>query len=148
MRPYYLLAAASFFLSTGSVHAVTPESYFPDQDVAHFLVDHLDLATFRNSLQPRRTTMDRTFTDLGIEPSFVSETKVELETDDWVYSITILRRGDINRDGIEDLEVCFGDEAKQGTYLATEPLLLTRYSSSDYVVALDWEMNGCERYPQ
>lgn len=145
MNPHYLLVAALSLLAC-SVHAATPETHIPEQDAARFLVDYLDLATFRNSLGPRRTAVNRTFTTLGIAPSFVSETTVVLEDDDWYYSLEILRRTDINRDGIEDLEVCFVDRAKQGTYATQHPILLTRYAASGYVVALQFEVDGCERY--
>jgi len=60
--------------------------------------------------------------------------------------VSWLHRDNINKDGIEDLEVCFTDRAKQGTYSTQQALLVTRYSSSSYVVALRFEVNGCEAY--
>jgi len=122
------------------------QSFFPKDGVTQFLVQNLDLATFRSSLGPRLSPEKHTFAGLGVVATHVTEDDVVFEDDEWSYKIRILRRADINKDGIEDLEVCFTDRAKQGTYSTQQALLVTRYSSSSYVVALRFEVNGCEAY--
>lgn len=67
-----------------------------------------------------------------------------MESNAWVYALRVLRRADINGDGLEDLEVCFTDRSKGGTYSARQSLLVTRYSASAYAVALNYEVFGCE----
>ncbi len=58
---------------------------------------------------------------------------------DWYYELKIVARKDVNRDGIEDLEVCFIDRASNGgTYDSSQVLLITRYSATDYAVAVSF----------
>jgi hypothetical protein len=110
------------------------------------LVQNLDLATFRSSLGPRISAEKHTFASLGIVATKVTGDGIVFEDAEWFYNIRILRRADINKDGIEDLEVCFTNRAKQGTYSTQQALLVTRYSSSSYAVALRFEVDGCEAY--
>lgn len=126
--------------------STTPASFIPQRDVGGFLARNLDLASFRNSLGPRRTPAQRTFASLGITPTSTSGHSVVFEEDDWTYRIKILRRGDINRDGLEDLEICFTDKAKEGSYATQQPMLVTRYSASSLVTALHYEVDGCPAY--
>lgn len=67
-----------------------------------------------------------------------------MDNDDWYYELRVLRRADINGDGLEDLDVCWIDRAKGGTYSSQQSLLVTRYSPSAYAVALKYEVFGCE----
>lgn len=122
------------------------QSFLPPTDIGVFLSRQLDLASFRNSLGPKRSSTQRTFAALGIEPTKVTENGAEFDSDYWYYSIQVLRRADLNGDGIEDLELCFTDQAKHGTYLSQEPLLVTRYSASGLVVALHFQVDGCADY--
>jgi hypothetical protein len=120
-------------------------SYFPAKALPAFLVKNLDIASFRNSLGPKRQG-ERTFAELGITPTKIGPDVVEFDSPDWYYRIRVLRREDINRDGIEDLELCFTDRAKQGSYSTQQPLLVTKYSSSMLATALSYEVSGCEEF--
>lgn len=119
-------------------------SYFPPSGVAEFLVHSLDLSTIRSSLGPRRSISQRTFATLGIVPTLIRPDQVVMDSDDWYYELRVLRRADINGDGLEDLDVCFIDRAKGGTYSSQQSLLVTRYSASAYAVALKYDVFGCE----
>jgi hypothetical protein len=79
---------------------------------------------------------------LGLKPSQVTEDRaVFLQPDDWLFELRVLERGDFNGDGIEDLKACFVDRALNGgTYNAVQGLLLTRYSSDAYVIALSYSV--------
>lgn len=118
-------------------------SFIPSQYLGRFVADNLDLSTFRNSLGPQRVIGERTFKDLRMSPSILSENKAEFSISDWYYEIKVVKRGDINGDGIEDLIVCFVDDAAKGSYLTSESILLTRYSESSLLVALRYDVDGC-----
>lgn len=143
-----LLLILVFTLLPGSSNAgdrVT--SHLPKKKVEAFVVEKLDLATIRSSLNPRRKTHERTFRDVKIGPSSKGPGEVELKTADWVYKISILGRKDYNQDGIEDLAICFEDRALSGNYHTITPLLLTRYGPDDLLVGLAFEIEDarCRR---
>ncbi|MES2127826.1 MAG: hypothetical protein V4463_11190 [Pseudomonadota bacterium] len=99
-----------------------------------------DLASIRSSIGPRRTAAQRTFADLGMKPSKATEDALVFDSPgDWRYDLRIVARRDVNRDGIEDLEVCFIDRALNGgSYDNSQGLLITRYSAAGYAVALSY----------
>jgi len=132
------------------VEAAPLVSYFPKKDLGLFLADRFDLASIRSSFGPRRSPAMRTFTDFGMKPSKATEDALVFETPgEWLYQMMIVGRRDANRDGIEDLEVCFIDHALNGgTYDTSTGLLVTRYSADGYAVALSHTPNDgvCQQY--
>lgn len=144
---------ASLFISivmSSPVRSATVTSFFPVKDLGPFLSEHFDLATIRSSFGPRRSPGKRTFSDFGMKPSQVTENSVVfLNPGDWLYELRVIGRGDFNRDGIEDLKVCFVDHALNGgTYDTAQGLLLTRYSSDGYAIALSFSLEDgvCPSY--
>ncbi len=130
--------------------AAEPEiSFLPKHGLGDLLARRFDLSTVRSSLGPRRSPTTNTFASLGLRPSSANDNSVEFDTADWYYGMKVLRRGDLNKDGIEDLEVCFTDRAapKFATYNAQQALLITRYAPDGNLVALAYSMNGCETIP-
>lgn len=127
-------------LLAGAAYAAPASSYFPSKEVGRFLADKFDLASIRSSLAQRRTATKRTFSDLGLRPAKATDDVLVIDNPgDWRYELRIAGRGDVNGDGIEDLEVCFIDRAQNGgTYNNTQGLLLTRYSADAYAVALSF----------
>lgn len=125
-------------------------SYFPKKDLGLFLAAKFDLASIRSSLGPRRSPTLRTFADFGMTPSKATEDALVFETPgEWLYELKIASRRDVNRDGIEDLEVCFIDRALNGgTYNTSSGLLVTRYSAEGYALALNYSLNDgvCQEY--
>jgi hypothetical protein len=142
--------ALACLVLASSVKAAPSVSYFPKRNLGAFLADKFDLASIRSSLGPRRSPALRTFADFGMTPSTVSEEGVVFEIPgEWLYELKILGRRDVNRDGIEDLEVCFVDHALNGgTYDTSKGLLITRYSPDGYAVALSYSLNNslCQEY--
>ena len=138
-----LLIAA---LAAGAATAADVKSYFPERELGRFLVSNLDVASIRSSLGPRRTPEKRTFASLGELATRVGEDLVEFDRADWFYSLRIIRRADINQDGIEDLEICFTDKARGASYDSQQALLVSRYSDSSLAVALKYEVHGCESF--
>jgi len=140
----------AFLLLTNIAEASPLVSYFPSKDLELFLADKFDLASIRSSLGPRRSPALRTFADFGLTPSKAAENALVFETPGtWLYELKIVGRKDVNGDGIEDLEVCFVDQALNGgTYRTSKGLLVTRYSPDGYAVALDFNLNDgiCDEY--
>lgn len=138
------------FLFAANAYAAPVVSYFPDRDVGQFLAEKFDLASIRSSLGPRRSSAKRTFADLGIKPSTITKDAVVfLSEGDWHYELRIIGRRDVNGDGIEDLEVCFYDQALNGgSYNTAEGLLITRYSKDSYALALSFSLGDgkCPEY--
>lgn len=119
-------------------------SFFPQRDLGKFLAENFDLASIRSSFGPRRTAAQRTFADFDMKPTKAGDDILEFDDERWFYQLRILRRADINGDGIEDLEACFTDRAKGGSYDTRKGLLISRYSDETYAVALNYEVEGCE----
>jgi hypothetical protein len=132
--------------------SIQPAHEWPQQDVAKFVFDHIDLTTFRNSTGPRRKPGQRLFSDLGIRPGEATESRVVSALSDWTYVIQVLGRRDYNGDGVEEVAICFSDAAANGgNYRASNPYLVQILDGR--VVALAFEIDslpearGCERVP-
>lgn len=142
LRTCPLLTAFSA-MSVLSLSAAEPEvpgaPLIPRERQGWFLVERLDLTTFRSSLGPSRSKGMRHFSDLGMKPTKVGDKLVEFDSDDWLLRLTILERADKNGDGIEDLVVQVDDQAKKGSYNQSSKLLLTRFSDRGDLIAIAFE---------
>ena len=147
MRTIPLFASGLCCLAlAGAVRADPLVSYFPTNDVGTFLAKNFDLASIRSSFGPRRTATQRTFADLQMKPSAATNDLLEFRSDTWFYQLRIVERRDVNKDGIEDLAVCFTDQALGGaTYYSQTSLLITRYSVKGYAVALSYSVDACDK---
>ena len=143
--PLYAAGLCCLMLA-GAAHAAPAVSYFPAKDVGVFLSKNFDLASIRSSFGPRRTPALRTFADFQLKPSLATDDLLEFRSDTWFYQLRIVERGDINGDGIEDLAVCFTDQALGGaTYYSKTGLLIARYSVKGYAVALSFSVDVCDK---
>lgn len=133
-------------LAVGPASAADLKTYFPAAGLGQFLAANFDLATVRSSLNPRRNADQRTLLSMGVTPTKVGADMAEFDGETWYYSLRVLRRADLNRDGIEDLEVCFTDRGKVGNYDSQQALLVTRYSDKSLAVALSFSVDGCETF--
>lgn len=129
--------------SMTAVQAAPLTNHFPEKDLGRFLAEKFDLASIRSSLGPRRSTALRTFADFGMKPSEATERAVVFDVPGhWFYALKVVGRRDVNHDGIEDLEVCFTDRALNGgSYDTSTGLLITRYASDAYAVALSYRLD-------
>ncbi len=142
-----VIALAALAILPAAAYAAVPAvSHIPAQGLGELLARQFDLASIRSSFGPKRGPGKNTFAALGLQPSLAQDDKVVFDSPQWYYSMTVLRRGDFNNDGIEDLEVCFVDRAKQGSYNAQRALLVTRYQPHAMLVALAYGMDGCETF--
>ena len=104
--------------------ATAPEAW-PEQDLARFVFEHLDITSFRSSMGPRRSEGQRFFSDLGVHPNRVSETEAVSDDGGWSYSVRILGKRDYNRDGVDEVLICFSDVARDGgTYNTRKHLVV------------------------
>ncbi len=123
----------------------------PSEDLEEFIVERLDLTTFRNSLGPARSPGMRYFSDMGLIPTEISEGRIVFETESWYYCIELVERRDVNHDGIEDLQICFTDDSIHGTYYVKYIYLLTCLSDDSDLIAIAYGPSGyhySERDPE
>jgi hypothetical protein len=145
-----LASSVPALLMMNAALAAPVTSYFPKNNLGAFLADKFDLASIRSSLGPRRSPALRTFSNFGMKPSKATNDLVVFDDPgEWLYELKVVARGDVNADGIEDLEVCFIDKALNGgTYNTAQGLLITRYSADGYAIALSFSLDDgrCENY--
>ena len=127
--------------------AVAPAAW-PEQDLARFVFERLDISSFRNSTGPRRGPGQRLFGDLGVRPSRATETEAISEDGGWHYSVRILGKRDYNRDGLDEVLICFSDMALDGgTYNTRQhyvvQLVEGRAIALAYTQDGDAEESGC-----
>ena len=110
------------------------------------IYEKLNLSSFRNSTGPARMKGQKYFSDLGLPLSKIDGDTLFVETTDWLYKIKLMEARDINGDGSEDAIICFTDKAKHASYNAQQPILVTRYEATGDIVAIKFEVDGCEEY--
>jgi hypothetical protein len=136
--------------SAAANDSATSANPWPTRDLPAFIFARLDLSTFPNSTDHQ--VGQRFFADLGIRPTELSDTTAISDTEEWMYRVELLGRRDFNRDGVDEVAVCFTDWARNGgTYRAQEPLVLVLISGR--AIAIDYEIDAtaegamCERDP-
>lgn len=134
-----LLALMPVRVVCAADHLVT---YLPRTGLAKFIVAEWDIRTIRSSINPRRSTNQAHFSDVGVVVSKAADDRVELEGPVGYWAIRILGRGDANHDGIEDVIVCLTNEAKQGTLATERAYLLQKYSKTTPLVALSYAVHN------
>ena len=135
-----IFSCALLAVQSGAAAPAVPKSFLPKKNIEQFIVDNFDLSTIRSSFGPRRLPGQRTFKDLGETSPVIGKGTIEFNSDDWSYSIKILGRKDYNRDGLEDVAVCFVERSRKGSYAASAPLLLTRYGPHDLLIAIAYQI--------
>ena len=142
MKTLTLMLLAVGLTSLGAVgvlRAAPVISHFPQQGLGLFLASHFDLASIRSSFGPRRDRRgQRTLDDFGMTPTKATDNDLIYDVPgDWYVRMQVTGRRDVNGDGIEDLEVCLTDRAQNGgTYRSVQGLVITRYASDTYALAL------------
>jgi hypothetical protein len=72
------------------------------------------------------------------------ETTYEDREQAWATRVELLARADFDGDGVEDLMVATGNWATEGTYGASDVLILTRFSENEvFRVLSDWACPEC-----
>ena len=133
-----LLLGGVLLLITPTVPAQdtgAPEAW-PEQDLARFVFEHLDISSFRNSTGPRRGPGQRLFADLGVQLTRVTETQATSDDGGWAYVVRILGKDDYNKDGVDEVLICFHDIARDGgSYNTTQHLVVQLVESRAVALA-------------
>jgi hypothetical protein len=138
---YVSLAFSAVELRSDTLASMT--SYFPQKNLVEFIVEHLDITTFSNSLNPQHVVGRRHFNQLGFKKKKLSENSVEFLTPEWIYKFEVIKREDVNWDGIEYVLICYSEISN--TSVSQQALTLTRYSPDAYVIAIPllFSLNEC-----
>ena len=144
MKP--LIFAVVAIISTCVCAQDAQRSYLPKTELPKYIFEKLDITTFRSSLGPLRTIGQRHIGELGLTATKQAKNLLAIETEDWLYEFEIIRVADINGDGLVDIEVCFRDKAKMASYNTQEPLLLSQFEKDGPLIAINFQVDGCEEY--
>ncbi len=144
MKPLTLAIVAT--ISTSVCAQDAPRSYLPKTELSKYIFEKLDITTFRSSLGPLRTFGQRHIAELGLTATKQAKNLLAIETKDWLYEFEIIRVADVNGDGLVDIEVCFRDKAKMASYNTQEPLLLSQFEKDGPLIAINFQVDGCEEY--
>lgn len=131
--------AAILMATAAPVQADAAKSFFPQKGLARFIVNNLDLATFPSAVGPRLSPSKRSFAAMGLklQRKFLREDFAAVSDSDGLSMyVSVIKRGDFNHDGLEDVVICQQDVATYGHLDATQPYFLTRYSAVAPVVAI------------
>lgn len=116
-------------------------TFMPERGFEEWVAGNLDIRSFNSSLDNRREAYQARLREVGYDPvprrSGRGAAAVNLASPDGDITISIFQRGDFNRDGIEDVFICFDDSLKNGRYHRVQPLLAQKYTANGPLVALD-----------
>ena len=116
-------------------------TFLPKTGVEEYVASNLDIRSFNTSVDGRRETYQARLREVGYKPvpkrSGRGPVVIPLESPDGIVVLSLFERGDRNRDGIEDVLVCFEDRRKDGSYNRSQVLLAQKYAASSPLVALD-----------
>ena len=124
-------------------HGVAPsKSRFNLSQAGKQIFQHLDLASVRSSLAPRRPNKHYYLRDFTFALKHISATSLSLSTtlkkeDGFYYNFKILATGDFLHDGMLDLLVAFNDDAILRTYNSFQILILSWSYNSKSIIAVD-----------
>jgi hypothetical protein len=121
--------------------AAKPEpliSFLPKGPLEEFIVAQFDIRTINSSLNVGREIYQARLMELGYRPlpRHRPADPLVLDSPTGTITLSLFERGDHNFDGIEDILVCLNDRAKNGSFNATQPLILQKYSDNSPLVAL------------
>lgn len=113
-------------------------SFLPHGPLEDFVVAQFDIRTINSSMNQNRDFYQARLMEMGYrpEPRRRSSDPLVLQSDDGTITLSLFERGDHNLDGIEDVLVCMTDRTKDGRFVATQPLVLQKYSDATPLVAL------------
>ncbi len=132
-----LIAGVSY--SEGTYETI---SYLPEENLEQFIVDRLNITTFRNSFGPARGPGMCYFADMGLSPTEISQGRIVFETESWYYCIEVVEQADVNKDGIEDLLITFLDDSKGGSYLTQYIYMLVCLTGESDLIAIAYGPSG------
>lgn len=115
----------------------TGASRFDRNSAAAQIVAHLDLASVRSSLAPRRPAAHYTLSDFRFESTKLEPLSVELVGQGFRYRFDVLAMGDFSGAGGQQSLVKFTDRALGGTYDRSTILVLSWPTGQVSITATD-----------
>lgn len=118
--------------------AISGEGRLPSEHQAQFVVEHLDVTSFPNSIGPRREPNKRTLLDYGYSTvTYHGDENAALQSPDrdWAMGVTVLAQDETGA------VICWTDKAENGgSYNVQHPLKL-RLSESGFLIATDEDVS-------
>lgn len=93
-------------------------------DIGAALATRLDMRSFRSSMHQRTTDEAFTLQALADEPLQIGDHAAELDSRSWYFKLEVVAISDIDGSGQPDWLIWVVDQARQGTYLSIEPLII------------------------
>jgi hypothetical protein len=119
-----LACVVGLLLSSLGLTGPDRQNVFSEHNLAGYVVDHLDLTSFANSIGPRRQAGKTTFADYGYRPVTVTDQFAELRDDGWYLSLKVLHHTS------DQVTVCFVDRSENGGTYATQRTLTLQQGPS------------------
>jgi len=120
-------------------------TFMPDRGFEEWVASNLDIRSFNSSIDGRREAYQARLREVGYAPvprrPGRGPVVVSLASPEGDVALSVFQRGDLNRDGIEDVLVCFEDSPKNGRFHQVQPLLAQKYTANGPLVALDIRIN-------
>lgn len=113
------------------------DSRFNLHQAGQQILTHLDLASVRSSLAPRRPGPHYFLTDFNFKSVQVQPHSVTLASDAFLYRFMVLAAGDFRHTGAGELLVRFTDQATGGSYDSTAIFILGWRPDADTIEATD-----------
>lgn len=121
------------------------KSFIPQKNLSKALFFQLNMKSFPSSFGPKKETKLH-LSDLGCQYTLISNTRVEVKCDDWFYAVSVIKQGDFNADGVEDLCIEITDKALKGSYSDHERIAISRFSKKQDFIAIN-DRNECSLKP-
>jgi len=100
------------------------------------VASNLDIRSFNSSIDGRREAYQARLREVGYAPvprrPGRGPVVVSLASPEGDVALSVFQRGDLNRDGIEDVLVCFEDSPKNGRFHQVQPLLAQKYTANSW----------------
>ncbi len=121
-----------------------------DEEAIHLLPAVADIQSSCDFLCRQRVANERRIPLSRFEPvirvTVKSEEEIRIRTIDWISIVTILGRGDFNRDGLDDLLVLINGGSMSGTWSGAELYLLSRDAADAVLFVAEELTNDCDDY--
>jgi hypothetical protein len=121
-----------------------------DEGAIHFLPAIVDIAMPCDYLCRQRVANEWRIPLSRFEPvikvTVTSHQEIRIQTIDWESIVTIVGRGDFNRDGLDDLLVLINGGSISGTWSGAELLLISRDAPDAVLFVAEELTDGCNDY--
>ncbi len=133
VKSEYLICDALEILISSSVGA---DNKATDLTYGEALSSKLDVRTFPSSLMRAGTEEAHTLNSIFPEQLKASNNMVEVETQDWAFTLEVVASVNINDNSLSDLIVWVLDESKSGNYRGYSTVIIYDYKEQNQLKAI------------